>query len=75
MHRVVDLSEYIIDTYDRLGRSVQYEIQEILVDSNDIPEKGKQKTAIAHKSEYQHAVTLDRQIKKKKEGETATRQK
>ena len=54
---------------------MQYEIQEILVDSNDIPEKGKQKTAIAHKSEYQHAVTLDRQIKKKKEGETATRQK
>ena len=54
---------------------MQYEIQEILVDSNDIPEKGKQKIAIAHKSKYQHAVTLDRQNKKKKEGETATRQK
>ena len=47
---------------------MQYEIQEILVDSNDIPEKGKQKIAIAHKSEYQHAVTLDRQNKKKKRG-------
>ena len=36
---VVDLSKYINDTYDRLGRSVQYEIQEILVYSSGIPEK------------------------------------
>ena len=63
---VVDLSKYIIDTYDSLGRSVQYKIQEILVDSSGIPEKQKQRVVSAHKSEYQHAVILDRQNKKRK---------
>ena len=51
---------------NRLGRSVQYEIQETLVDSSGIPEKEKQRVVSAHKSEYQHAVILDRQNKKRK---------
>ena len=36
---VSDLSKYIIDTYDRLGSSVQYEIQQLLVESNDMSEE------------------------------------
>ena len=63
---VVDLSKYIIDTYDRSGKSVQYEIQEILVDSSGIPQKEKQRVVSSHKSEYQHAVILDKQNKKRK---------
>ena len=43
-----------------------YEIQEILVDSSGIPEKENQRVMSAHKSEYQHEVTLDRQNKKRK---------
>ena len=35
----VHLSKYIIDTYDRLGRSMQYEIQEIFFGSSGTPEK------------------------------------
>ena len=63
---VVELSKYIIDTHDRLGTSVQHEIQEILVDSIGIPEIEKQRVVSAHKSEYQYAVILDRQNKKRK---------
>ena len=36
---VSDLSKYIIDTYDRLGSSVQYEIQQLLVESNGMSEE------------------------------------
>ena len=36
---VVHLSKYIIDTYDRLGRSMQYGIQEIFFGNSGIPEK------------------------------------
>ena len=38
---VIDSSKYIIDTYDRLGRSVKYEIQQLLVENNGIPEEEK----------------------------------
>ena len=36
---VSDLSKYIIDTYGRLGSSVQYEIQQLLVESNGMSEE------------------------------------
>ena len=36
---VSDLSKYIIDTYDRLGSSVQYEILQLLVESNGMSEE------------------------------------
>ena len=36
---VIGLSKYIIDTYDRIGSSVQYEIQQLFVESNGIPEE------------------------------------
>ena len=63
---VVLLSKYIIDTYDRLGSSVQYEIKQLLVESNVIPDEEKC-VVNAHKSEYQHAVILDNQNKRKRE--------
>ena len=64
---VVDLAKYIIDTYDRLGSSVQYEIQQLLVEYNGIPQEEKRRVLSAHKSEYQHAVILDNQNKRKRE--------
>ena len=48
---VGDLSRYIIDTYDRLGSSLQYEIQQLLVESNGIPEE-KHRIVSAHKAGY-----------------------
>ena len=54
---VVDLSKYIIYTYNRLGSSVQYEIQQLFVESNGTPEAEKRRVVSAHKSEYQHEVT------------------
>ena len=65
-HNVIDSSKYIIDTYDRLGRSVKYEIQQLLVENNGIPEEEKRRVMSAHKTEYQHPVILDN-IKKNKE--------
>ena len=62
---VVDLAKYIIDTY-RLGCSVQYEIQQRLVESNCIPEEEKRRAVSAHKYEYQYAVILDNQNKRKR---------
>ena len=38
---------------------MQYEIQQLLVESNGIPEEEKRRAVIAHISEYQHAVILD----------------
>ena len=64
---VVDLSKYIIDTCDRLGSSVQYEIQQLLVESNGIPEEEKRRVVSAHKSKYRHADILDKQNKRKRE--------
>ena len=53
---VSDLSKYIIDTYDRLGSSVQYEIQQLLVESNGMSEEETRWVVKARKSEYQHTV-------------------
>ena len=64
---VIDLSKYIIDIYDRLGRSVQYEIQQLLVENNGIPEEEKRRVTSTHKSEYQHTVILDNKNKRKRE--------
>ena len=47
---VVDLSKNIIDTYDRLGSSVQYEIHQLLVESNGMPEEEKPTVMSVHKS-------------------------
>ena len=65
--KVTDLSKYIIDTYDRLGSSVQYEIQQLLVKSSDIPKEEKRRVVSAHKCKYQHAVILDNQNKRNRE--------
>ena len=46
---------------------MQYEIQQLLVESNGIPEQEKRRVVSAHKSEYQHAVILDNQNKRKRE--------
>ena len=43
----------------------KYEIQQLLVESNGITEE--EKVASDHKSEYQHAVILDNQNKRKRE--------
>ena len=59
--------EYTIDTYDRLGSSVQYLIQQLLVESNGIPEEAKCRVVSSHKSKYQHAVILHNQSKRKRE--------
>ena len=64
---VIDLSKYTIDTYDRLGSSVQYEIQQILVENTGIPEEKKRRAMSADKSDYQHAVILDNLNKRKRE--------
>ena len=50
---IVDLSKYIIDTYDRLGSSVQYEIQQLLFETSGIPEEEKRRVVSSHKSQYQ----------------------
>ena len=50
---IVDLSKYIIGTYDRLGSSVQYEIQQLLFETNGIPEEEKRRVVSSHKSQYQ----------------------
>ena len=64
---VVELSKYIIETYDRIGSSLQYEIQQLLVETNGIPEKEKRRVVSSHEFEYQHAVILNNQNKRKKE--------
>ena len=53
---VADLSKCIVDTYERLDSSVQYEIQQFLVESSGIPEDENLRVVSAHKSEYQHVV-------------------
>ena len=40
---VADLLKYIIDSYDRLGSSVQYETQQLLLESNGISEEEKRR--------------------------------
>ena len=62
---VVDLSKYIIDNYDRSSSSAQYEIQQLLVKNNGIPEEEKRRVESAYKSKYQHAVISDNQNKKR----------
>ena len=61
------MSKYFIDTYDRLDSSVQYEIQQLLVKSNGIPEEEKCRVVSVHKCEYQDAVILDNQNKRNRE--------
>ena len=67
---VVDLSKNITDTCGRLDSSVQYEIQQLLLERNGTPEEEKRRVVSAHKSEYQHAVILDVQNKRKRERQT-----
>ena len=64
---VVYLSKYIIYTYYSLDSSVQYEIQKLLLENNGIQEEEKRRVVSAHKSEYQQAVILDIQNKRKRE--------
>ena len=46
---------------------MQDEIQRLLVQSNGTPEEEKRRVVNAHKSEYQHAVILDNQNKRRRE--------
>ena len=40
---------------------MHYEFQELLVESNGIPEEEKSRVESAEKSEYQHEFVLDKQ--------------
>ena len=51
---------------------MQYQFQELLLESNGIPEEEKSRVGSAEKSEYQHEFILDKQKQKKRERQPQT---